>query len=172
MMDRQLPDDWPLPSQYLTELGRITTLFGSLESAVNISISKLAGYQGVLDWRSAVVTAHANFKQRIDILETLCHELHDEGNYHHLKSYKKVLENIKQVQLKRNRYMHNALSFDSESGDVASSSLSARGKLLPRVDRVTIEELRELSAQVHLAMLNLHELITQKKYPPVWENNN
>lgn len=168
-MNRQLPDDWPLPAQYLTELGRITTLFGALESAVNLSISKLAGYQGVLDWRSAVVTAHANFKQRIDILETLCHELHNEGNYTHLKGYKKVLENIKQVQLKRNRYIHNALSFDSESGHVTSSSLSARGKLLPRVDRVSLEEMKELSAQVHLAMLSLHALITQKQYPAVWE---
>jgi hypothetical protein len=168
-MTRQLPDDWPLPAQYLTELGRITTLFASLESAVNLYISKLAGYQGVLDWRSAVVTAHANFKQRIDILETLCHELHDEGSYTHLKSYKKVLENIKQVQLKRNRYTHNALSFDGESGHVTSSSLSARGKLLPRVDRVSLEEMKELSAQVHLAMLSLHELVTQKRYPPVWE---
>lgn len=168
-MNYQLPDDWPLPSQYLIELGRITSLFSSLESAVNISISKLSGYQGTLDWRSAVVTAHANFKQRIDILETLCHELHDENNYHHLKNYKNVLENIKQVQLMRNRYMHNTLLFDSESDHVTVSSLSARGKLLPRVDSITIEELRKLSAQIHLVMLDLHELLTQKKYSPIWE---
>lgn len=168
-MIHKLPEDWPLPVQYLTELGRISTLFGALESAVNLSISKLTGYQGVLDWRSAVVTAHANFKQRVDILETLCHELHDEGNYVHLKNYKKVLDSIKQVQAKRNRYAHNSLSFDCESGYVTSSSLSARGKLLPRVDRVSLDEMKELSAQIHLAMLSLHELITQMKYPPIWE---
>lgn len=168
-MSYQLPKDWPLPSEYLTELGRITTLFGVLESAVNLSISKLAGYEGVLDWRSAVVTAHANFKQRIDILETLCHELHDEGNYEHLKSYKAVLEHIKQVQLKRNRFAHNQLCFDTQSGSVTSSSLSARGKLQPRVDQISLEEMKELSAQIHLAVLSLHELITQKRYSPIWE---
>lgn len=168
-MPQKLPNDWPLPDLYLMELGRITTLFGALESGVNLSISKLAGYQGVLDWRSAVVTAHANFKQRIDILETLCHELHDEGNYPQLKGYKKVLENIKSVQSKRNRYIHNTLFIDEESGQVTSSSLSARGRLLPRVDRVSIEEMKELSAQLHLVMIDLHELITQKRYPPIWE---
>lgn len=166
-MDYEFPERWPLPEQYLTELGRVSVLFGALESNVNIAISKLAGYDGVFDWRSAVVTAHANFKQRVDILETLCHELHDE--HPQLKNYRAVLKKIKQVQVERNRFMHNSLSFDPEAGEVKASSLSARGQMKPRVETVAIAQMRKLSAEIHMVMLNLHELITQAKYPPVWE---
>jgi len=161
------PDGWPAPSEHLTEVGRISVLFGMLESSVNLSISKLSGYDGALDWRSAVVTAHSNFKQRIDILETLCHELKDD--YSHLSNYLQVIKIIRKVQRLRNKYAHNAMSVNPESGIVETSYLSARGKMKPVVEEVTIHELREVSAQIHIAMIDLHLLITQVKYEPIWE---
>ncbi|MES1951998.1 hypothetical protein S4A8_14135 [Salinisphaera sp. S4-8] len=167
MKNYQFPQDWPLPPDYLKEVGRISVLFGSLESSVNVAISKLTGYDEMLDWRSAIVTAHANFKQRIDILETLLHELHDE--FPHLAGYRQVVNKIKQVQKKRNRFMHQALSMDPETGTVATSALSARGKLKPEVKQVSIAELRSASADIHVAMIGLHNLLTQAERKPIWE---
>jgi hypothetical protein len=162
------PENWPLPPEFLEELGRISVLFGVLESGVNMTISKLSGYEGILDWRSATVTAHANFKQRLDILETLLHELHDE--YPKLKDYPRVVKNLKDVQGLRNKYLHNSMHYDEETDKVEFSQLSARGKLKPKMGIVTIHELQSLAAKIHNTQLDLHELITGSKYPPIWEN--
>lgn len=151
----------------MVELGRITALFGNLESNVNLSISKLAGYEGTLDWRASVLTAHSNFKQRVDILSTLCDELQHE--YVHLSGYKKVVEKIKKVQIKRNKYSHNSIYLNEETGKVITCSLSARGKLKTNVEVVQLKELRQISAQIHEVMLDLHHLITKVRYPPMWE---
>lgn len=168
MAKYKLPDNWPVPNEYLLELGRISMLFGLLESQVNVSISKLSGYDSALDWRSAVSTAHANFKQRVDILETLCHELHDE--YPALVGYEAVIKNIKSVQNGRNKYAHNTMGFNENSGNVELSSLSARGKLKPKIENVSIHDLRDLVAKIHQTQLDLHHLITGARYDPVWES--
>jgi len=79
-----LPNNWPAPNQHLIELGRIMALWGILESNVNLAISKLAGYEAIMDWRAAILTAHSNFNQRVDILATLCDEL--QKDFKHLSA--------------------------------------------------------------------------------------
>ena len=168
-MDYEFPNAWPLPDEYLIELGRISTLFSSLDATVNVSISSLSGYQETLDWRSAVLTAHANFKQRLDILETLCHALH--FDFPHLTGYDEVIKKIKKAQTGRNKFAHQTLVYDPDSEKVTASSLSARGQIKPTVKTVTVKQLREISAQIHLAILALHELVTKARITPVWERN-
>lgn len=166
-MTYPLPDAWPLPNDFMLELGRLSALFGTLESGVNLGISKLLGYEQTLDWRAATVTAHANFKQRVDMLETLCHGLEEE--YPHLNGYEEVLGKIKKVQTRRNKYMHNSLYYDDELKQVIASSLSARGQMKSRIEAITIEEMRNLSGDIHLAMLDLHRLITGVAHAPIWD---
>ena len=67
--------NFPAPEEYLTELGRITALWGALEQSVNNTINFLSGLEVQDHWRVAVLTAHSNFKQRVDIIDTLCNEL-------------------------------------------------------------------------------------------------
>jgi hypothetical protein len=165
-MNYIFPSAWPLDDDYLLEVGRISVLFGALELSVNTAISKLLGYETPMDWRAAVITAHANVKQRIDILETLCHELQPE--HPQLKGYASVIAKLKKAQEGRNRYLHNALGFDPETASVTMTSISARGKLTPKMLRLTIDELREVSAHIHEAMVDLHGLITGHKYPYIW----
>ena len=74
-MKIEFPDNFPVPDEYLLELGRITVLWGSLESSVNHAINYLSGIKPEDRWRVSVLTAHSNFKQRVDIIETLCNEL-------------------------------------------------------------------------------------------------
>lgn len=169
-MNFTLPQNWPLPDEYMLEIGRLSANFSVMESGVNIAIGKLMGYEGVHDWRAAVVVAHLNFKQRVDMLETLCHELHDE--FPALADYAKVMSDIKKAQNGRNRFLHQSLLYDKKSGTVSSVSLSARGQMKPRIDAVSLQDIQRVSAESHLATLSLHQLITGSKYAPIWERQN
>lgn len=162
-----LPDNWPAPKEYLLELGRISALWGSLENSINLAISKLAGYKAIYDFRAAILTAHANFKQRVDILGALCDQLKEE--YPHLKSHDKVIALIVKAQSKRNKYMHNGIYYNEETQQVETTSLSARGKLKIAIEAVTLADLIEISAAIHEAMCALHGLVTQKQINPIWE---
>lgn len=166
MNQDRLPENWPLPEAYLLEMGRIFALWGSLESSINLAISKLAGYEGTLDWRAAVLTAHSNFQQRVDVLTTFCEQL--QHDYQHLSEYKSVVEKIRKVQMRRNQYAHSSIYLNEESGKVQTSSLSARGKLKTKIQEVNLEELKQVSADIHEAMLDIHHLITQVRYLPIW----
>jgi len=167
MTERFFPDNFPAPDEYLLELGRITALWGSLESSIDLAISKLSGFGESSNWRFHVLIAHSNFKQRVDILETLCHGLQDD--HPHLKKYKQTIKLIIQVQSKRNYYLHNGVFLNEENGKVYTSNLSARGKLKTDIKEVSVKDLRTVSENIHLTLLSIHELITQVKYNPVWE---
>lgn len=166
-MDWKFPANWPAPEKYLIELGRILSLWGTLESNVNIAISQLAGYQKILDWRAAVLTAHSNFKQRIDIFSTLCDQLQHE--HPHLSNYKKVVNRIVKIQKMRNKYAHNSMTWNEEKSRVEIGSMSARGKLKTNIEEVKVEDLKSVSAQIHETMLELHYIITGVRHPPLWE---
>ncbi len=161
------PENFPAPDEYLTELGRVTALWGILEQSVNLNINYLSGLEPRDHWRVAVLTAHSNFNQRVDIIDTLCSEL--QKQFPNLSSYSETTKIIRSAQKQRNQFLHNGIAINEETGKVQTSSLSARGSLKTQTRDVTIEELKELSGKIHLAMLSLHGLITGKYYPPVWE---
>lgn len=161
-------DNWPLPNDYLLELGRISVLWGALEHSINIAISRLAGYEAIYDYRAAILIAHSNFKQRVDILGALCEQL--EKEYPDLKSYEKVIHKITAAQNGRNKFMHNGMSLN-EDGKVETASMSARGKFKTKIEEVSLEDLRKVIANIHEAMLALHGLVTTKHYPPMWERD-
>lgn len=163
------PENWPAPNEYMLELGRISVLWGSLEQSVNLAISKLAGYEAIYDYRAAILTAHSNFKQRVDIISTLCEQL--EKEHPHLKSYKKVINKIESAQNGRNKFMHNGISVNEETGKVETARLTARGKLQTKIEEVNLSDLEKVTANIHEAMLALHGLITKAIYPPIWERN-
>ncbi len=162
-----LKDNWPLPNEYMIELGRISSLYGVLENVVNIGISKLAGYSGTYDYRSAIMLAHSNFQQRVDILATLFERTVSE--YPELRGYEKVIKLIKRAQKGRNKFMHSNLGCDPDSGKVQLSSMSARGSLKTTIETVYIKELVEISAVTHEATCALHTIITGHEIKPLWE---
>ncbi len=162
-----LKDNWPLPNEYMIELGRISSLYGVLERVVNIAINKLAGYSGAIDCRSAIMLAHSNFQQRVDILATLFEQTISE--YPALKGYEKVIKLIKRAQKGRNKFMHSTLGRDPENGKVQLSSMSARGSLKTTGEIVYIKELIEISAVTHEATCALHTIVTGHEMKPLWE---
>ncbi|MCY0389933.1 hypothetical protein OVY01_22600 [Robbsia sp. Bb-Pol-6] len=158
--------NWPIPDEYLLELGRMISMWGTLESGTAFAISKLAGYDSPMDPRGLTMVAHSNFQQRVDIVSSLCGQLADE--FPHLKDYEKAIKMIKAAQTGRNKYAHNALSVD-EDGLVKIAFMSARGTFKTSVEVVRLSEIKEVTAKIHEAELALHNLITGANHKPLWE---
>ena len=166
----QFKANWPAPDNYLLELGRMTSIWGTLESAVDLAISKFAGYEKVLDSRALIIVAHSNFQQRIDIISSLCEWL--VPDFPSLASYKVVISKIEAAQKARNKYAHNAIVTNNDTREVNVSSVSARGSLKMKTEIVKIEDIQEATAKIHEAMCALHTLVTGKDIKPIWERTN
>ena len=160
------PKDWPVPDEYLLELGRLTVLWGTLESHCVVAFGKLAGYEQLLDVRAVIVTAHLNFQQRIDAISTLCEHLAPE--YPTLSNYQDVIKQLKAAQKARNKFSHNPISID-ESGHIGLAYASARGSLKLNTETVHLADIKEACAKAHEALCSLHSLISQTEVKPIWE---
>lgn len=147
----------------------MTAVWGTLESAVNVAISKLAGYQSPVDSRALILVAHSNFQQRIHITGALCEQLVPE--YPHLSGYKNVINKIEAAQKSRNKYAHNAVVTNDETGQVEVSFASARGTLKTTIEVVRLNDIKEATAKIHEAMCALHSLVTGHQVKPMWERD-
>jgi hypothetical protein len=158
--------NWPVPDEYLLELGRMVCVWGSLESMTAMAISKLAGFESPTDPRALTVVAHSNFQQRVDIVGAMCGQFVDQVP--HLKDYEQVIKKVRSAQAGRNKYAHNALSVD-EDGSVHIAFMSARGVFKTTVEEVRVSEIREVTAKIHEALCALQALITNTVVKPMWE---
>lgn len=158
--------NWPVPDEYLLELGRMVSLWGSLESTTAVAISKLAGYDSPTDPRALTMVAQSSFQQRVDIVSSLCGQLVDQVP--HLRDYESVIKKVRAAQEGRNKYAHNALSLD-EDGLVHIAYMSARGTFKTTVEIVRVAEIKEVTAKIHEATVALHGLITNTAVKPMWE---
>jgi len=159
-------DNWPAPNDYLLELGRMTTIWGSLESLVTLAISKFAGYPGVLDQRALIMVTDSTFRQRVDIISSLCEWLIPE--YPKLSGYKDVIAKIQRAQRLRNKFAHNSIVVD-ETGTVTVSRATARGSLKMTTEAITLDNIKQATAEIHEAMCALQTLVTGKELKPIWE---
>lgn len=158
-------DRWPLPDEYLREVGCVSALWASLESFLNLCIGKLSGFNDLNDPTAFILVTHSSFPQRLDILSALCEHL--VNSYPTLKDYKTVVERLRQAQKMRNDFMHYGMH-QEQSGDVVMTKGTARGTLKLRVEKVTIADLRRASMTIHEAELQLYELVLGKTIPPIW----
>jgi hypothetical protein len=163
----ELAKNYPVPDRFLVEIGRISALWATLESSLNMGLGKLAGFNELNHPAPFILITHSSFQQRLDMLSTFCELL--SSDFENLKDYAKVVSSLRQAQTLRNRFAHNGLDYDSTSDSCSMILGSALGKLKVEVIPVSIATLREASEQVHLAMLSLHKLITGIEYPAIWE---
>lgn len=166
-MTPQFESNWPAPNEYMLELGRMMAIWGTLESSMNLAISKLAGYEIPLDERALILVAHSNFQQRLDIISSLCEQV--VVGRPSLRDYKAVVTKIKAAQKARNKYAHNAVYTDESTGNVMLSYATARGVLKTNVEVVKIEDIMAATAKIHVAMCAIHTLTTGKLLRPMWE---
>lgn len=158
--------DWPLPECYLLEIGRLGAMWSALESAVDMYVAKLAGFNNP-DPRGFILLKHSSFPQKIDSLAALCDQLQVEFSM--LSQYPTTIGKIRAAQKGRNRFAHNGLSKNEETGKVEMAEGSVRGKLKVSVSEVSIADIRRVTFDIHDAMLELHKLVTGKSYPRIWE---
>lgn len=159
-------NDWPLPDEYLLEIGRISVLWSALEAFLNHCIGKLAGFNDLADPTAFILLTHASFPQRLDMFKALCEQL--VGQFPNLDGYTAVVQKINQAKDLRNDFMHYVMTLDSESGYVEMAKGKARGSLKVGVEKVTIADLRRASQLIHEGHLALQKLVLGRTVEPIW----
>lgn len=162
-------DGWPLPDEYLIEIGRVSTLWAALESLLNLCIGKLAGFN-LGDPTPFILINHSSFPQRLDIFSTLCEQLHHEAKQ--LSDYKVVISQLKSAQSKRNIYAHNGMSYNEKTGKAEMAVGSARGKLKVEVNSIDIADIRRATMEIDEATYALYKLVLGVDYGPAWKRKN
>lgn len=161
---------WPLSDDYLVEIGRVSALWASLESLLNLCIGKLAGFDELNDPKPFILINHSSFPQKLDILSTLCEQLVRE--YSGLSEYKSVVSNLKSAQKQRNKYAHNGMAYNPETNRVEMAIGSARGALKVDVEAVDIADIRRASIEISEAHSALYKLILGVDHGPAWRRVN
>lgn len=157
-------DGWPLPDNYLIEIGRVTVLWSSLETFLNLCIGKLAGFADG-DPKPFILVNHSSFPQRLDMLGALCEHL--APSYPALANYKLVLSALRAAQKERNKFAHHSLGPDG-AGDISMAVGSARGNIKTSVEKVAIADLRRAVIAVDEAFAALYKLVLEREIGPAW----
>jgi len=110
---------------------------------------------------------HSSFPQKLDALAALCEQVLTQVPT--LADYAATVSRLCTAQRLRNRFAHNGMAVNPDTRRVEMAIGSARGKLKTSVEPVTLADIRRASMEVHAAMLDLHALVTEKRYKPKWE---
>jgi len=161
---------WPLSDDYLVEIGRVSVLWASLESLLNLCIGKLVGFNDLNDPKPFILINHSPFPQRLDVLSTLCEQL--QRNQPNLSGYKKVVARLKSAQKHRNIYAHNCSALNPDTGKVQMATGSARGTLKVDVKVVDVADIRRASIEISEAQNELYRLVLGVDYGPAWKRVN
>jgi hypothetical protein len=159
--------NWPLPDEYLLEIGRATRLWHALEASVNTCLCKLAGFEKTLDERAFILIVHSTFPQRLSNLASLCELL--KKDFPHLADYKPVIALIKRAQDLRNNFTHNTIVYLEETKQVRMSKGSAREALKFESKIISLEEIKRASITINEALRALYKLVLRRDIPPPWE---
>lgn len=150
-------NDWPIPAEYMLELGRLSCVWATLEGQLNLFIGKLAGFNDLNDATPFILTAHASFPQRLDMLGALC--AHLSPAYPNLNEHGDVVSKMKAAQALRNRFIHNGIAPGEMNDQFVLVHGSARGKLKANVTPITPDDIRAATAKVNEAARALYKLV-------------
>lgn len=148
-----------LPNEYLVAIGRVTYIWGVLETAMDISLAKLAGINDIEDPRVTVMTTHMSWPQRMDALETFVELLIPENK--HLERFALVKPMLKKAQEGRNRIIHARWSVE-DNGNVNELKLTARGKLKIRIEPISVTNIDDIFNDIGAANTELMKLILNR----------
>jgi hypothetical protein len=160
----QTPTDWPLPDEWLIELGRLAACWATFETMLDVYLGKVAGFDRLNDPRPYILLKHSSFPQKVDALCALCEQLSPQ--YSNLSGYKEVAGKIRAAQSARNRFIHNSIGQDPDTKEFKVAVGSARGKLKTELQSARLGDLRRAWREVNNAGAALHKLVTGKSLPP------
>ncbi len=154
---------WPLPDEYLVELGRVSARWASLEATLMLVLGKLAGFNDTENPTPFILVAHASFPQRLDMIGSLCEQL--VGQHQNLTGYDTVLVKLRAAQKSRNRFLHNGITLNPTDGRAELALDSARGKLKINIERVEVADIRRAEVEIHDAQRALVKLVFGTEIP-------
>jgi hypothetical protein len=147
-----------IPDDMLRAIGKVNVVWGVLESVVELSVIKLAGFK-VEDSRGAIVTAHMTWPLKMDILEACAVALAPE--YPHLAKFGELKPLLKKAQEGRNRVAHGMWGF--QNGQTYKSRATARGKLKISIEPITLDEMEAISLDIHKAGVAVIRLVLKQR---------
>lgn len=154
-------EDWDLPDDYLTEIGRVTVRWSKLESAMHLSMIELLG-KDMTEGRSLVLFTHMTFPLKLDVLGALISECLMVPAYSWLSDYKTtVYPLLTEAAKERNTIVHS--KFGVEQGLVKRSNLSARGSLKVTTSLVRLRDIEKVSEVIVKASDALFHLVFSRK---------
>jgi hypothetical protein len=157
---------WPLPDKVLVEIGRVSSLWTSLENTMTICISKLSGFDVTVDPKPLMLLLHTSFPQKIDTFGSLCEYLVQD--FPNLKKYKDVISKIKCAQKLRNEFLHNGMSYDIKNDKITVAKGTARGKLETELKFIELSEIKKASIEINEAQTSLYNLLFNQKIEPYY----
>lgn len=136
-----------IPDDILRAIGKVNVVWGILESTVDLSLQKVAGFS-LGDQRAHIITAHMTWPLKMDIFESIANALAPQ--YPHLAKFSPDIKPLlKKAQEGRNRVAHGVWGKD---GDIVyKGRVSARGKLKTSLDEVTVADLEAICLDIHKA---------------------
>jgi len=158
---------WPLPEEYLVELGRIVALWTTTEKALALFLSKMSGFE-LYDPRGTILFNNHTIPQKIDTLGCLVEQYVED--HPQLKDYPDVLSKLRKAQKSRNKYVHSALYYDPEEKQVTISFATTRGKLKTNIDEVKVVDLKRVVVEIAEANKALYKAVLGREIPLPWEN--
>jgi hypothetical protein len=156
MTDDPSPDTFVInvPEPYLTTIGKVTVVWGVLESVVDLSIWRLAGFKQT-DHRSAIVTAHMTWPLKMDVIEALAVAV--TPDHPQFGAFGSVRPLLKKAQEGRNRIAHGQWGY--VDGKVIKARATARGRLRAQIIPITLDEIEAIVADIALAGRALLKLV-------------
>lgn len=158
---------WPLPDEYLIELGRISVVWATLETFLNLFIGKLAGFNELADPKPFILVNHSSFPQKLDMFGALCEQL--VSDHPHLANYKDIISRLSSAQKLRNKFAHHGMAINSQTGKAEMALGSARGSLKVSVEQIDIADIRRATMSIDEAQAALYKLVLQRDIGPVWQ---
>lgn len=161
--------EWPLPEEYLTELGRIVSSWTVTEKILGIFLAKMSGYE-VDDPRGTILFNNHTIPQKIDTLGCLV-ELFQE-QHPNLRDYPDALSKIRRAQKSRNKFVHSSLQYDPTLKKVVVAYATTRGTLKTKIEAIELVDLKRAAVDIAEANKAIYKVILRREIPLPWEVEN
>jgi hypothetical protein len=152
------PSQATLPDEYLIAIGRVSYIWGVLESSMDFPLAKLSGLDRDDDPRPAIMVTHMSWPQRMDTLETFVSLLSSE--YEYLQRFSEVKPILKKAQEGRNRIVH--ARWGRQDSSITIAKMTARGKLKVSIEPISVQEIDSIFNDIGIAGVELIKLILNK----------
>ncbi len=158
---------WPLPDEYLAEIGRITLLWARLEKLLATAVANLAGFGNLADPRIYIVFTRPDFQHNLGLLQELCDHLAPRNP--RMQDYPQVIALLAAAALSRARYTGGGLATNPGDGRVELDVARAGDRFNLTTVPVAVTDLQQVAVEIDAAQHALYKLVMTLEQPAaVW----